>query len=168
MEGHTEVAVEGAADVEAALQQGIAARATHATNMNEHSSRSHAIFTISLSLRRWRRLEVGGGSGGSGNDSEGESTADSGPEVSEVEEHLSAKMHLVDLAGSERIKKSGVQVRMEHEMTASPLCSGMQTFLTHVYSDCWICLAIVFFPSMGRLFLFLSVTRGAGGGLGIG
>eukprot|EP00873_Tetraselmis_striata_P007577 jgi/Tetstr1/427841/TSEL_001811.t2 len=115
VEGHTEVAVEGAADVEAALQQGIAARATHATNMNEHSSRSHAIFTISLSLRRWRRLEVGGGSGGSGNDSEGESTADSGPEVSEVEEHLSAKMHLVDLAGSERIKKSGVQGLQQKE-----------------------------------------------------
>lgn len=89
MEGHTEEAVHTPAELEACLHRGARSRATHATDMNAHSSRSHAIFTITVSLKR--RVQTG-------------------QDGAETEERLTAKMHLVDLAGSERLKKSGVQV----------------------------------------------------------
>eukprot|EP00192_Tetraselmis_astigmatica_P009155 CAMPEP_0117678092 /NCGR_PEP_ID=MMETSP0804-20121206/17093_1 /TAXON_ID=1074897 /ORGANISM="Tetraselmis astigmatica, Strain CCMP880" /LENGTH=677 /DNA_ID=CAMNT_0005487417 /DNA_START=496 /DNA_END=2530 /DNA_ORIENTATION=- len=98
VEGQREVAVASAAEVDTCLQRGIAARATHATNMNDHSSRSHAIFTVSLQVKRWRPLPTDGGEGEEG-----------------VEETLSAKIHLVDLAGSERLKKSGAEGQQQKE-----------------------------------------------------
>ena len=66
--------------------QGTRARATAATGMNQRSSRSHAIFTITLEQRR--RLAGGAAAGDeSGEDEEG------------GDDYLCAKMHLVDLAG---------------------------------------------------------------------
>lgn len=55
--------------------------------MNQRSSRSHAIFTITLEQRQ--RLAGGANAGGdeSGEDEEG------------GDDYLCAKMHLVDLAG---------------------------------------------------------------------
>ncbi|XP_075221489.1 kinesin-like protein 3A [Lycorma delicatula] len=60
------------------LQQGSLCRATGATAMNPQSSRSHAIFTISLNFNK----------------------------KDNVDDAMTAKFHLVDLAGSERPKKT--------------------------------------------------------------
>lgn len=46
--GLQEVAVTSGADMVRCLEQGSASRATGATAMNSRSSRSHAIFTITL------------------------------------------------------------------------------------------------------------------------
>ena len=66
--------------------QGTRARATAATGMNQRSSRSHAIFTITLEQRR--RLAGGAAAGD-----------DSGEDEEGGDDYLCAKMHLVDLAG---------------------------------------------------------------------
>ncbi|KAL2489056.1 P-loop containing nucleoside triphosphate hydrolase superfamily protein [Forsythia ovata] len=68
------------------LLQGSVCRATGSTNMNSQSSRSHAIFTISMEQKRISRSSVGD---------------DVGDDI------LTAKLHLVDLAGSERAKRTG-------------------------------------------------------------
>ncbi|CAA2955240.1 kinesin KIN-4C [Olea europaea subsp. europaea] len=68
------------------LLQGSVSRATGSTNMNSQSSRSHAIFTISMEQKRIT------------SSSAGDDVAD---------EILTAKLHLVDLAGSERAKRTG-------------------------------------------------------------
>ncbi|KAK9109273.1 hypothetical protein Sjap_017333 [Stephania japonica] len=90
--GSTEVGVSALKEMAACLEQGSLNRATGSTNMNNQSSRSHAIFTISL--EQMRRL----------------SPAFSGevsPNEDMNEEYLCAKLHLVDLAGSERAKRTG-------------------------------------------------------------
>ncbi len=75
--------------------QGSRCRATASTSMNARSSRSHAIFTITLEQRRspaspaGRPSRDGGGGDESGDEEEEEL----------VEDYLCAKMHLVDLAG---------------------------------------------------------------------
>ncbi|TYG63364.1 hypothetical protein ES288_D06G023700v1 [Gossypium darwinii] len=71
----------------ACLEQGSLSRATGSTNMNNQSSRSHAIFIITL-----QQMPITGD--GSTNDVMNE-------------EYLCAKLHLVDLAGSERAKRTG-------------------------------------------------------------
>lgn len=69
------------------LQQGAIARTTASTNMNELSSRSHAIFTILI--RRQRVL-----------------SSENSPDGDDLET-LTSKFHFVDLAGSERLKRTG-------------------------------------------------------------
>eukprot|EP00252_Welwitschia_mirabilis_P016492 TRINITY_DN3636_c0_g1_i2.p1 TRINITY_DN3636_c0_g1~~TRINITY_DN3636_c0_g1_i2.p1 ORF type:complete len:967 (+),score=258.83 TRINITY_DN3636_c0_g1_i2:92-2992(+) len=90
--GSTEIDVRNQKEMAACLAQGLSSRATGSTNMNTHSSRSHAIFTITIEQMRKCKstsptvdlsLEDGG------------------------EEFLCAKLHLVDLAGSERAKRTG-------------------------------------------------------------
>ncbi|WIA08902.1 hypothetical protein OEZ85_008321 [Tetradesmus obliquus] len=73
-------AVGGAEDVVAVLQKGKQHRSTFATNMNEHSSRSHLVLTIYV---------------------KGYDTAKG--------TSWSSKMHLIDLAGSERVSRSGAE-----------------------------------------------------------
>lgn len=90
--GSTEVEVRSLKEMAACLEQGSLSRATGSTNMNNQSSRSHAIFTITLEQMR----KVNQGSPGETNLNE-----------SMNEEYLSAKLHLVDLAGSERAKRTG-------------------------------------------------------------
>lgn len=90
--GSTEVEVRSLKEMAACLEQGSLSRATGSTNMNNQSSRSHAIFTITLEQMR----KVNQGSPGESNLNE-----------SMNEEYLSAKLHLVDLAGSERAKRTG-------------------------------------------------------------
>ncbi|XP_069689320.1 chromosome-associated kinesin KIF4A isoform X2 [Periplaneta americana] len=77
--GLTEVPVTCPEDTTRCLLQGSACRATGATAMNAQSSRSHAIFTITIHQQK-RNME--------------ENTS------------MTAKFHLVDLAGSERSKKT--------------------------------------------------------------
>ncbi|XP_051118391.1 kinesin-like protein KIN-4C [Andrographis paniculata] len=83
--GVTEAEVRSKEEMASYLLQGSLSRATGSTNMNSQSSRSHAIFTISMEQRRMAHS----------------SGDDVGDDV------LTAKLHLVDLAGSERAKRTG-------------------------------------------------------------
>ena len=53
--------VESRAEMAALLEQGALLRATGATGMNRHSSRSHAIFTITVEQRRILSTASGAG-----------------------------------------------------------------------------------------------------------
>lgn len=89
--GSTEISVSTLKQMAACLEQGSLSRATGSTNMNNQSSRSHAIFTITLEqMRKLNRSCSGNGLNESMN-----------------EDYLCAKLHLVDLAGSERAKRTG-------------------------------------------------------------
>lgn len=86
--GAKECQVESMDEVMSLLEMGNAARHTGTTQMNEHSSRSHAIFTISICQ------------------------VEKTPETAEDGEwyshrHIVSKFHFVDLAGSERVTKTG-------------------------------------------------------------
>jgi len=88
--GLTEHVVNSPEEMENLLAQGSGKRHTSSTKMNEVSSRSHAICTITLLQRP--KVGVNG------------ITAD------EAElQQMSAKFHLVDLAGSERAKSTGAE-----------------------------------------------------------
>ncbi|KAG8632651.1 kinesin-like protein KIN-4A isoform X2 [Manihot esculenta] len=90
--GSTEISVSTLKEMAACLEQGSLSRATGSTNMNNQSSRSHAIFTITLEqMRKLNPLFPG----------------DNCTNESMNEEYLCAKLHLVDLAGSERAKRTG-------------------------------------------------------------
>ncbi|KAK6938063.1 Kinesin motor domain [Dillenia turbinata] len=86
--GVTEAEVRTKEEMASYLSRGSLARATGSTNMNSQSSRSHAIFTISMEQKKLASC----------------SSLASDEEVGDV---LSAKLHLVDLAGSERAKRTG-------------------------------------------------------------
>lgn len=121
--GAAEKEVKTVEEMVAVLQAGTVRRATAATGMNKQSSRSHAIFTITLEQRKLgpakTERSVGppssgrntgretvnsgdddeeGGGGGGGQDAEFE---DEG-----YDDFLTAKLALVDLAGSERLKRT--------------------------------------------------------------
>ncbi|KAK0399620.1 hypothetical protein QR680_003139 [Steinernema hermaphroditum] len=87
LKGVSQVSVAGPLETLNTLRQGALNRTTGSTNMNQVSSRSHAIFTVFLKQERASELN-------------GES------ETREVE-FLNAKFHFVDLAGSERLKRTG-------------------------------------------------------------
>ncbi|XP_064422496.1 kinesin-like protein KIF27 [Latimeria chalumnae] len=93
--GAKECQVESADEVVSLLEAGNAARHTGTTQMNEHSSRSHAIFTISVVQQRPKQS-------GSGNDTY---ITDNGTRRSV--QLIASKFHFVDLAGSERVTKTG-------------------------------------------------------------
>eukprot|EP00198_Chlamydomonas_reinhardtii_P003876 XP_001693212.1 kinesin family member heavy chain [Chlamydomonas reinhardtii] len=96
------------------LEMGTLCRSTASTNMNNRSSRSHAIFSITLEQRRQvaapgTPTHAGANDGAStpGGDDEGDEEDEAAAEEGEgVEDYLCAKMHLVDLAGSERAKRT--------------------------------------------------------------
>ncbi|KAG9145978.1 hypothetical protein Leryth_015617 [Lithospermum erythrorhizon] len=90
--GCTECSVKTLKEMADCLVQGSLNRATGSTNMNNQSSRSHAIFTITV--EQMRKLNPPVSTDGDVNDSM-------------KEEYLCAKLHLVDLAGSERAKRTG-------------------------------------------------------------
>ncbi|NXL99365.1 KIF27 protein, partial [Tyrannus savana] len=84
--GAKEFQVECADEVISLLESGNAARHTGTTQMNEHSSRSHAIFTISICQKQ---------------------SADSQKNTDAARDVIASKFHFVDLAGSERVAKTG-------------------------------------------------------------
>ncbi|XP_007467500.1 PREDICTED: kinesin-like protein KIF27 isoform X1 [Lipotes vexillifer] len=86
--GAKECQVETADEVMSLLEMGNAARHMDTTQMNEHSSRSHAIFTISLSQVAKNKVAAEDRSWYS-------------------HQHIVSKFHFVDLAGSERVTKTG-------------------------------------------------------------
>ncbi|NXH42751.1 KIF27 protein, partial [Dicaeum eximium] len=84
--GAKEFQVECADEVISLLESGNAARHTGTTQMNEHSSRSHAIFTISIHQKQ---------------------SAEYQKNTDAAQDSISSKFHFVDLAGSERVAKTG-------------------------------------------------------------
>lgn len=100
--GLREVVVNDVEDLLAALNYGSSIRQTDATAINARSSRSHAVFSLSLIQRKRKSV----GSTGkkdrrwtiSGMD------AVNGEQGDEATVTISSKLHFVDLAGSERLK----------------------------------------------------------------
>ncbi|NXJ53783.1 KIF27 protein, partial [Spizaetus tyrannus] len=91
--GAKEFQVECADEVISLLESGNAARHTGTTQMNEHSSRSHAIFTISICQKQ---------------SAESQRNTDAAQESSwKSVQMIASKFHFVDLAGSERVTKTG-------------------------------------------------------------
>ncbi|KFO91703.1 Kinesin-like KIF27, partial [Buceros rhinoceros silvestris] len=91
--GAKEFPVECADEVISLLESGNAARHTGTTQMNEHSSRSHAIFTISVCQKQ---------------SVESQKNADAVQDSSwKSVQIIASKFHFVDLAGSERVTKTG-------------------------------------------------------------
>ena len=101
--GLTSLVVTSREEMMAILHNGSVWRTTGSTKMNARSSRSHAIFTVHVEVRR---------TGGSRADATTDGSVD-GLQVSTASPPRSeprvttAKFHLVDLAGSERLSKSG-------------------------------------------------------------
>ncbi|KAJ7006945.1 kinesin-like protein KIN-4C [Populus alba x Populus x berolinensis] len=87
--GVTEAEVRNIEEMASYLSRGSLCRATGSTNMNSQSSRSHAIFTITMEQKK-----ISSCPSGVNNDEFGD-------------DMLCAKLHLVDLAGSERAKRTG-------------------------------------------------------------
>ncbi|XP_010254537.1 PREDICTED: kinesin-like protein KIN-4C [Nelumbo nucifera] len=86
--GVTEPEVRTKEEMATFLSRGSLSRATGSTNMNSQSSRSHAIFTITMEQKKISSALV--------------IDDDVGDDI------LCSKLHLVDLAGSERAKRTGV------------------------------------------------------------
>jgi kinesin family protein 4/21/27 len=113
LSGAVEREVRCAAEMAALLEQGTLCRAVAATAMNERSSRSHALLTLTLEQRRCSApdadadADADGGEGGGDANGDGGGTAAAPSEEEDGNEYLIAKMHLVDLAGSERAKRTG-------------------------------------------------------------
>jgi pimeloyl-ACP methyl ester carboxylesterase len=83
--GAAEVTVKSPADLMALVRYGAQRRATGRTNMNEHSSRSHAVLTLHHQ-HRWKPADDVTG---------------------KLLKQTDAELHLVDLAGSEYAKRTG-------------------------------------------------------------
>ncbi|NXA51581.1 KIF27 protein, partial [Nothocercus julius] len=91
--GAKEYQVECADEVISLLEGGNAARHTGTTQMNGHSSRSHAIFTISICQKQ---------------SAESQKNTDAAQDSSwKSVQMIASKFHFVDLAGSERVTKTG-------------------------------------------------------------
>ncbi|KAL1100497.1 hypothetical protein V6Z11_D05G233500 [Gossypium hirsutum] len=86
--GVTEAEVRTKEEMASYLSRGSLSRATGSTNMNSQSSRSHAIFTITLEQKKI-------------------ASCPNGVNDDISDDILCAKLHLVDLAGSERAKRTG-------------------------------------------------------------
>ncbi|KAJ3035425.1 hypothetical protein HDV00_003979 [Rhizophlyctis rosea] len=100
---HEEV-VSSAAEMLSCLEFGSTARTTGDTQVHMHSSRSHAIFTITLE----QRVDLSQLDGGEG-DVENVETVKGEGRRRRSAVWKSSKLHLVDLAGSERLKRTGAE-----------------------------------------------------------
>ncbi|KAI8582490.1 hypothetical protein K450DRAFT_170870, partial [Umbelopsis ramanniana AG] len=102
--GVRELAVENTNDVLNFLEQGTRNRATGSTDMNEKSSRSHAIFSVTLRQEKW---VPSSGSSSPIPASQRSPSPSNGEEGDWVITH--SKFHFVDLAGSERLKRTAAE-----------------------------------------------------------
>jgi kinesin family protein 3/17 len=107
-------------------QLGDKRRATAATKMNEHSSRSHSIFSIAIETIA-NEIAVG-----SGSQQRPTTTTKTGAKSSSSSSGQSSlrlgRLHLIDLAGSERQSKSessGVQLREASQINLSLTCLSL-------------------------------------------
>ncbi|NXH17070.1 KIF27 protein, partial [Bucco capensis] len=91
--GAKEFKVECTDEVISLLESGNAARHTGTTQMNEHSSRSHAIFTISICQKQFVEPQKNT-----------DAIQDSSCKSVQM---IASKFNFVDLAGSERVTKTG-------------------------------------------------------------
>lgn len=106
--GAVEREVKSREEIATVLAEGSLQRATASTNMNQQSSRSHAIFTITLEQRKQVPAPVVRTPVTEGVMSDEDADDDIDAEEDQAaDDYLIAKMHLVDLAGSERAKKTG-------------------------------------------------------------
>lgn len=94
--GATEQQVNSADEVMSCLDSGSAGRQVGTTNMNEHSSRSHTIFTLYIEQKPLIEDEEA--------ESEKKSSVTPGMDYAD---YKYAKFHFVDLAGSERAHRTG-------------------------------------------------------------
>ena len=101
--GLREVVVNDVEDLLAALNYGSNIRQTDATAINARSSRSHAVFSLSLVQRKRRSV------GTSSKKDQNRRWTISGIEDQgdEATVTVTSKLHFVDLAGSERLKNTG-------------------------------------------------------------
>ena len=107
VEGLSEWVVRSPQEVHALMARGRAVRATGATRLNEASSRSHAVLTITIercaSVGSVGVDESSAGLKGSSTDASANSSSSS----SSSSAVRVGKLHLVDLAGSERVAVTG-------------------------------------------------------------
>ncbi|XP_045174185.2 kinesin-like protein KIF27 isoform X3 [Mercenaria mercenaria] len=106
--GAREVECESLDEVMSLLETGSAARHTGATNMNEHSSRSHSIFTITIG-QMWTENDVLASKRKPDDDTDiiDDEMIYSTDIDKEMTHNMFGKFHFVDLAGSERAHKTG-------------------------------------------------------------
>jgi hypothetical protein len=110
-------------------------RTVSETPMNQASSRSHCVFTVSVEARRAAAAAAAAppadGDGGAGGDAAGEANEEEGGggggEARGGGAYAGAlvrrsKLHLVDLAGSERVGKTGSEGAVQREARCGPGC----------------------------------------------
>nr|KAG5694021.1 hypothetical protein BaRGS_002475 [Batillaria attramentaria] len=98
--GAREEQVESLDEVMSLLEAGSAARHTGSTQMNEHSSRSHSVFTVLIG-QKWTETDPLAEKRSQHNiDFDDEQDGD-------IPHCMSGKFHFVDLAGSERAHRTG-------------------------------------------------------------
>ncbi|OAD80972.1 hypothetical protein PHYBLDRAFT_90417, partial [Phycomyces blakesleeanus NRRL 1555(-)] len=127
--GVKEVVVHSTDDVLFYLEQGTQNRATGSTDMNEKSSRSHAIFSVSLRQEKWMPSQTSGLSQASlsraasptpsrstGSRQRPPSSLNVRPSLNDLRQPeegdwiiTSSKFNFVDLAGSERLKRTAAE-----------------------------------------------------------
>ncbi|KAL8561687.1 hypothetical protein ACOMHN_054984 [Nucella lapillus] len=95
--GAREEEVKSLDEVMSMLEAGSAARHTGSTQMNEHSSRSHSVFTVLIG-QQWAEVDP----------MAEKRVCDSSEDAhDEIPHYMSGKFHFVDLAGSERAHRTG-------------------------------------------------------------
>lgn len=102
--GASELECESLDDVMLYLERGSACRRTGSTQMNEHSSRSHSVFTLVIE-QRWSDSDSVDCN--LGQRSQNPVTDVSMDETGDLEHYVCSKFHFVDLAGSERAHRTG-------------------------------------------------------------
>jgi hypothetical protein len=102
--GLREVVVNDVEDLLAALNYGSSIRQTDATAINARSSRSHAVFSLSLVQRKSKSVGSTGKKDANRRWTISGMDAINGEQGDEAMVTISSKLHFVDLAGSERLK----------------------------------------------------------------
>mmetsp|Transcript_23626 Transcript_23626/g.37696 ORF Transcript_23626/g.37696 Transcript_23626/m.37696 type:complete len:1511 (+) Transcript_23626:207-4739(+) len=105
--GAMEESVKSTQEMLSALERGALCRTTGSTEMNVHSSRSHAIFTIIIEQHLPIVDQVDADELPRGTDKPDEQQSGEPTDDSDNIEYRTAKFHFVDLAGSERAKRTG-------------------------------------------------------------